>query len=338
MHTIGRTRVPWEFLAAVGAIYAVELWIVASLEAAERPELLAAGITLDLTLLVPGLYWLTCIRRRGWPWITVVPVFVLSLLLASRVLPSTHHGALTVLEYAAAPLELALLGFIGWRAYRGYRRFRDDRDRERDPLDAMREAAAEIIHLPVAARIASYEMAIFYLALLGWRVRSRHDAPDRFTCYRDSSYGILLAALMMVMAIELIGVHVALHFWVGPTVAWIVTALSVYGVLWLLGDFQALRLRPIVLTDEGIRLRLGLRWEVELPYSRIRSVGPAATAVASDLKMAVFGEPQVRLELTEPTTVQGVYGLRREASGILLAVDSPERFRQAVAARIDRDA
>jgi hypothetical protein len=262
----------------------------------------------------------------------VVPVFVLSVLLASWIIPSSHHRALTVIEYAIAPLELAFLGFVGWRTHCGYRRYRSCRIRnvDYDAVDAIRATVTEIVQLPFAARIVSYEISIFYLAIFGWRIPTEHDESRRFTCYRDSSYGILFAALMMVMSLELIGVHVALHIWISPTIAGIVTVLSLYAALWLMGDYQALRLRPIVIESDRVRLRLGLRWEADLPFSKIRSVRPAGPQAEYDLKMVVLGEPKVIVDLTEKVRISGVYGLRRNASRILLAVDSPERFREII--------
>jgi hypothetical protein len=340
MQATGRTRVPWEFLLAAGAVYGAGLWIVAALETCDRPELVAAGLTVDLTLLVPLLYWFTCVRRRGWPRITVAPVFVAAVLIASWMLPAAHRGTVELLEYALAPLELGLLGLIGWRAWRGWRAFGERRRApadEMDAVDALREAARELVGSPALARVVSYELAILYLALAGWRLEPRRDRRC-FTCYRDASYGVLFAALMIVAAIELVAVHLALHVWVGPVAAWVVSALSLYGVLWLLGDYQALRLRPTVVTGDGIRLRLGLRWETELPFRAVRSVERAGEEPRrEDLKMAVLGAPNVRLRLLESVSVYGFYGVRRTTRSILLAVDSPDRFVELVRARLDAD-
>lgn len=330
-----RARFPWEFAAVASSIYLVALWVVAMLETTDRPGLVAAGVTADLTLLVPALYWWTCVRRRRWPWITVVPVLVVSVFLASWVVPTEHDGLLSVVEFALVPLELAFVGYIGWRAHRGYRAYREDRTRhaDRDPVDAIRTAVAETIPVPAAARAAAYEIAILYLALVGWRLRPADDERQRFTCYRDSSYGAALAGLMMVMVVELVGAHIALHVWVSPTLAWIVSIVTAYTAFWLIGDFQAFRLRPIVVEDDRIRLRFGMRWEADIPLSAVRSCERAGTDDGADLKMTTLNQPTILLELSEPVRVIGLYGLAKEASRILVAVDDPERFRHAVASR-----
>lgn len=337
MTAVARTRFPWGFAAASGAIYAVALWIATILHTIDNPEWVAAGMTLDLVVLVPGLYWLTCVRRRGWPGISVVPVVVVSVLLASWIVPASHRGALTIVEYAIVPLELGLVGFVAWKVRRAYLLYRSSRDRNArfDAVDAIRAAVAGVVPYPAAARAASYELSILYLALFGWRAKPDRDDSRQFTCYRDSSYGILLGALMMVLILELVGVHVALLLWVGPTIAWIVTALTLYTALWMIGDFQALRLRPIVIEAERLRLRVGLRWEADVPLSAIRSVEAPDAAAGPGLKMAILGEPGVSLGLTREIPVSGIYGMRRSASRVLLAVDSPERFREALAARLE---
>ncbi|OGU07923.1 MAG: hypothetical protein A2W29_05105 [Gemmatimonadetes bacterium RBG_16_66_8] len=105
----GRYRHPLGF-----GLTAVTVWAITALlmtgPYAEDPVVTAAS--LDLTLFVPFLYWLLVVRRAGAPWITVVPVFVLSVAAAPLVLPQGAEGALPVVRWIAAPAELLLLGLV----------------------------------------------------------------------------------------------------------------------------------------------------------------------------------------------------------------------------------
>ena len=70
------------------AIYGAALFIVGRLATLDRSDLVAGALTLDLTLLVPLLYYLFIVRWRGWPPVTILPVFVGSVVLAGRLIPS----------------------------------------------------------------------------------------------------------------------------------------------------------------------------------------------------------------------------------------------------------
>ena len=66
------------FGLALTVIYLAALFVAAEVPRFERPGLLAAALTVDLTVLVPLLYYGLLVRRKGWPALSVAPVFLLS--------------------------------------------------------------------------------------------------------------------------------------------------------------------------------------------------------------------------------------------------------------------
>ena len=62
--------------------------------------------------------------------------------------------------------------------------------------------------------------------------------------------------------------------------AWIVTVLDLYGVLWLVGDYHALRLRPTRIDDDTLVLSYGLRWRASIPLDAIGSVETISSEAA----------------------------------------------------------
>lgn len=64
---------------------------------------------------------------------------------------------------------------------------------------------------------------------------------------------------------------------------WSLTGISLYTLVWMIGDWRALRLRTSTVTPDSIQLRLGTRWEVEIPLvddpegfmRAVREAGPA---------------------------------------------------------------
>jgi hypothetical protein len=334
-----RWRLPGAFLLAVASVYTFALWLRPRLEHLDGGGLVALGLTVDLVVGVPLLYYLLLVRLRRWPVLTVVPVTVASFLGAAQLLPREFHGTLDRLHLLAAPLELLLLGGITWRAAVALRRFRRAKaaaGEGEDVLAALRNAARQTVGTPWVAEILAFEIGVLYYAFGCWR---RGAAPEegRFTAYRKSGYPMIFGVVMAVMAIELAAVHLLVHFLWSPFWAWVLSGLSLYGALWLVADFQALRHRPTRVTEPGLTLRIGFRWEVEVPWQNIAGLHTldwqARAAGEGRLNLAVVGEPSHELVLREPVTVRGVYGLRKSADRLGLALDDGESLRRLVTER-----
>jgi hypothetical protein len=337
---LSRVTHPATFLVAASAIYVCSILIVGQLPRLQDADALAVGVTCDLVLLVPALYYLLLVRGRGWPALGLAPVFVISLVAASRILPAEHHRLLSALELAAVPVELGLLGWIGWRAVALTRRLRSRRrTADDDAFAAIRRASREAIGSSWVAELFAQEIATFYYALCSWRT-PLPDAKRGFTSYRKNSYGVFLSAIVIVLVVETVAVHLLIHTLWSSVAAWTLTAFSLYGLLWMIGDFQALRLRTTSVAADRIDIRLGTRWEVTIPRDAVTSVQSFGQPVDADctsaraaedksakpVDLVLFGTPDVEIRLSRPVTARGLFGLRRTATTIRLQIDDPEGF------------
>ena len=107
-------------------------------------------------------------------------------------------------------------------------------------------AVAEIVPFRGPADAVANEISIFHYAIAGWRGKAP-TGPRVFSYHRENTYVTLAVALLMVMFVELFAVHALVHVFWSRLAAWILTGLTVYGIVWFLGDLHAIRLRPILL-------------------------------------------------------------------------------------------
>lgn len=322
------------FLAVAALVLAVEAVVSSRIATSAMPPVLAAGVALDLAVFLPALYYFGFARRKGWPWITTLPVFVLGLIAATWLLPAEHRAVLKPLELLAVPAELGLLGFVAWKVRAGFKARKEAADRGTDDLlDALRIGFRKTLEVRLPAEVFASEAAIFGYAL-GFGKRPARDDAEEFTVHKEVGYGAVLVALGMAMAAELAAVHVLLMRW-SPLAAWIHAGLSLYGALWLVGDFRALAARPVRWTGDGLELRVGLRWSLEIPQDQIRSLqrvratGPLPEG-EDHLAARVLGAPNFLLELEAPREARGLYGLRKTVRTVAFRVDDADRFAQAV--------
>lgn len=324
-----RASLLW-FAGASAAILAAEFAVVASTAFQRHPDLVAAAITADLTLVVPLLWYLLAVRRGGLPLVTVVPAFLLVTAAAGVVLPASAHRWLDIVHYLAPPLELAAIVFVAIRVRAARRTFRAAGGD--DALTAMRAAVAEIAGNGRIADLIAGEIAVMYYALLTWRQRPPLGA-NHFSYHRRSGYGAVLGAFALALVAESIVVHIVVGLW-SVVVAWFLTAGSIYGILLIAAEYRASALRSIAIADGVLLLRQGLRWTARIPLADILSIAPAAAADATRadgrLRAFVLGRPQLVLRLDAPHIATGPFGLTRRFDTVALAVDDAPGFTQAI--------
>lgn len=321
-----RYAVPASVLAAAASIAA---FVLPSRPAGADTGIVAAAVTLDLTVVVPALVFALFVRSRRAPWLVLVPTFVVGYAIAFATVPREHHGLLDAMRLLAIPAELTLVLYLAWVARKA---FVEASRGEGDFATRFRSAARRVLGSRVPADILTTEVAILYHAFRG---RSR-AIPGAFTIHRATGYGAVLVAIGMALVAETIGLHFLVATW-SRTAAWILTGLSVYAGIWLLGDFRAIVSRPILVGPSRLALRIGLRWEAEIPLDaldRVEAIGSAEKTARKDvLNAALLGEPNLRFLLREPVHVAGMYGLRRAVREIRLRVDEPERLLAAISER-----
>ena len=323
-------------LVAFGAFallaYAVgALFVVPALTDASSPHVLAQALAVDLVVLVPAAWWALVVRRgRAGGW-TVTPLVALSLGGAWLVLPTAHHDVLAAAGWAVPVLEVAVLLTLLVRSRRAVRAYRSDASP--DLLDRLRAATAAALGPGVAAEAFAYEAALFRYAL---GPAPRPSGPGLFGGRRASGYGVVLGALLLAAAVELVAVHFLIRDW---GTAWVVghAALAAYTALWLVGDFRALGARPHRLDAADLHVRCGLRWSADVPLGQIREVYAVPTAPPKEagyLAAVPLDRVTHVVETAAPVAVRGPYGLRREATRIGFCVDEPDRFAKCLRALV----
>ncbi len=329
---IGRWKVPFLFIAVATAVYAAAFAIAAQLPGLKEARVVATALTVDLVVVVPAAFYVLVVRRRGVPLVTLVPVFILSVVAASSIVPVEHHQLLGALELSLIPMELGLLGWIGWRAKRALRGMSS----EAEPLERFRRAAFELVRNDRAARVVASEVAAFYYALGSWRAKP-HVPPIKsaHTHHRLSGHGAIVSGFLILLLLEGITAHVLLVSW-SPLAAWIATISSLYGALWLIADWRAMILRPILIDEESLTIRAGLRTTVVVPRESILAIERRDPELGKEsLNLTLMGTPTHWIRLSEPLWAQGLYGFRRRVRAIGVQPDEPEAFESALG--LERD-
>jgi hypothetical protein len=318
---------PYPLLFLGGGALAIIAAIVVRTQAfAAHPDVLAWAFTCDLTISLPLLWWFFAVRSGRAGAVTLIPIFLAGVAVAARIIPAAQHTFVDQLRFIAAPLDLVTIALVARRVAR-IRRI----DAGADPDDRIERACAELFGGGHAARAVAFEIATIYYAFFGWR----KPAPRGFTVHQRSGWGTIVGVFVFLIAIESVGAHLLVQLW-SVKAAWIVTALDVYGALWLLGDYQALRLRPTRIEGDALVLSYGLRWRASIPLDAIASVetvrGEAEWKRKDVLKIAILDEPRLLIRFKTPQTAHGLAGLTRTIEAVAILADDDAGFADAMRA------
>lgn len=337
------TRALLLFLAIASVVLLVERWATLSPRFLKLPgEFGELVVVFDLAVVAPLVYWFLVVRGARVSGVTVIPVISLGLLTAGALLPEGHRDFARYGRLALAPAELAFGWWAVQRARAAMKRARSGEGEENssaDFFDHLRVALRSALRIPLMADAVAFELALLYYALFSWRAKPHIPAGARpFTTHKKSGVVALLLVAAFMTVVETSIVHLVMQRW-STTAAWIVSALSIYGVLWLIGFMQAIRLRPILLTPTSLLVRLGMLSTIEVPYDAIASVTPAKypfpdRRAPGYLRAMLAGDLQFLIALRAPRRATGAYGRTREISLIGLCIDEPSEFRQALESRL----
>jgi hypothetical protein len=291
----------------------------------------AIALALDFMVTAPALVFFLLVRSRRASWRVLLPTLVAGYVLATLTMPARHQSALAVLRLLAVPGEIAL--FV-WVVVLARRMLKGGVAADADFATRVRTVARRAFWNRLLADVVATEIALVWHAF-----RWRRPAADRGACWtvhREVDYLSVLIALIMLVVAESVTVHVLLSRW-SMTATWIFTGLSVWGLIWLVGDYRAMTARPVRLTARHLRVRLGLRWEADVPLDRIASVdvpGRPAEPGATALVASLMQKADLRLRLTAPVEIVGMYGRSRTVDEIWLRVDRAAQLCEAVRARM----
>lgn len=311
------------------ALFAV-LILISTLSTAVLNDTLAFAITVDLLITVPILYYLL-IRKTSIPNTTTVPILILGLVIGTFFLPESNQSYLNLFKTFAMPvIEVAILTFIIAKVYSIRKRFKSNKDSSVDFFSALKKACAEIIPKKLAPIFVA-EIAVIYYGLINWKKRKL--TTNEFTYHVKSGTVTLLGAFIFIILIETFVVHLLVSRW-SEIAAWILTGLSIYTVLQVLGFAKSLSKRPFEISDNSLLIRYGILAEVDINLRDIAVIELSKKPIKdykTCIKLSPFGELESHntvIYLNTPNTLAGMYGTKKEFEALAFYVDQPEMFKE----------
>ena len=276
------------------------------------------AITIDLLLTVPLVY-LFLIHQTEIPKTTAVPVMIIGLLIGSYFLPKESQTYLALFKTWCLPIiELSVLSFVVLKVRSAIGKYKHLKGVKPDFFSALKSTCREILPKAAVMPVVT-EVSVIYYGFLNWRTRTLEK--NEFTYHKESGTPALLGAFIFIIVIETFVLHLLLAKW-SVIAAWILSGLSIYTALQVLGFARSLTKRPISIDVDSLSLRYGIL-NVELISTPIEN--------PSFIKLSPLGEMESHntiIRLNQEHVLTGLYGAKKRFKILGLHVDEPVRFKE----------
>lgn len=238
--------------------------------------------------------------------------------------PPALRDVLLATPAIAGAMIAVVLGHVGCAALRARRLLAG---RAGDLRERWVAAASELLP-PVLVRLAAAELALLHLALFRWGGPADIPPGCRGFAYHRH-LAPMCATLLVLSAIEVAVYHLLLGHW-SRTAAVALFVASDVGFLYLVGLIKSFRLRPILLTPQGVRVRAGLLIDRLVPYDAIAKIETgfqsAQIRCPMTLNAALLAWPNILLTLKAPLPRRPLLRRKPPIDRIAFRLDDPEPF------------
>ena len=240
---------------------------------------------------------------------------VVILIAAAEPIRAIYFDLPAVLAAAAGTLAI----FLGWSALRISSAYRE--------TGSASQAAERVLPAPLVKHLAS-ELNVLWLGLFRWNAPVQVPVGAQSFVYH-TYLTPMIVTFVVLQVIEISVVHLLVMLW-NPTVAWVLFALSAWGLIWTMALLKSLRIKPVLLSENCVHARFGILHDVEVPLSAIGDIDtPYSSEELEDkgvLNMALMSAPNVHLRLAQPIAIPSLLGRERLITGVALKLDDSAGF------------
>jgi len=303
-------------------------------------SLLSNAITIDILLTTPFIHYLL-IRKKNISKLTVVPLFVIGIIIASYIIPTEHQSLLSIAKIWMLPIvELSVISFVIFKIRKTITHFKKNTNKSLDFYNTLKNTCNEIFPKTLAILMTT-EIAVIYYSFINWKKEKLKN--NEYSYHKESGVTTILFALIFVIAIETTAFHLLLAKW-NVVVAWILTCLSIYTGFQIFGFLRSMSKRPFFVENNTICLRYGIMTETIIPISNIDTIeilGIKDIELDKETKyLSLFGSlesPNLKIKLKKEQQLQGLYGTTKTYKTLLFHVDEKARFKKHIESLLEED-
>lgn len=259
---------------------------------------------------------------------SIVGLFVLSALFYRLIFPDRIPILKQISFYTIVLVEIGSILYIIYKFFPKYMVYKRNNGTLSEFIASeFKQAENDIRRNPIISSVLSELKAMRY-------VFKRKFKPGEFgenvffSKDIDNAKGIYLA-LVVLSIFEIPVLHLILYNW-NPRIAIVITIISTYSFLYVLGLMNSLGARPIYMSSSHIYIRVGLDFSLTTPISNIRRIhryeSGANNSELEFTKTTKGCKPTIIIEFFEAVTAVKSFGILAECKALGLSTNNDDTF------------
>lgn len=317
------------FLACLLCLYMVGYYTYTVSSGTAHTYITQVALPCDLLIVIPLAFYFSIIRKNQLSPLLMTIVFWIGSAMLTALM---GYQGLPTLALILMGLVLFLEAAIVIHEIRKYiKLFKIQYDATCDIKESFETIFFDATKNKRASKMISGELAMLHYALFSWKKKAVVPSGcQSFTYHEKSAYSSLVLGIACILPIETIVVHMALAQW-NTSVAWVVTFLSIYSLIWFIGDYRCSVLKPILVSNNQVDISVGLFLSHKIPLESIAHVGTKSPDLpkADFLNYARMGQSICWIEFHEPQSIETLLSTKK-VKAICITVDDSSRFISAL--------
>ncbi|MFK7782470.1 hypothetical protein [Psychroserpens sp.] len=290
---------------------------------------LSTFITIDFIITIPLVYFIL-IRKTKISNLTIAPFLILCVIIASYAIPTSNQDTLTAAKTWLIPIvELIVFTIIILKVKKAIKHYKNASNQHQDFYSIL-QATCKSMFPETPAKLVANEIALIYYGFFNFK--KIELKPNEYSNYKGSGILSTLTAIIFLVGIEMISIHILASKW-SSVLAWVLTGLSIYSALQLIGIIRSIPKRPMILKDDELILRFGMLSETIIPIEAVESITLANSSDFNKEKntktLSLLGELEnsnIVIHLKTPQQLEFIYGKPKNYTKLLCFVDDNQSF------------
>lgn len=237
-----------------------------------KKDVAATGFLLDLVITFPLIYYYFIIYKLKQSKWSIMLVITCCCAVAYFILPAHQRQYVIQLRKLTVLIELGGLIYIASKIREIISIYKQLQADFPDVAYNLYQSMTTVLGNGIGVKFFASELTVLRFGLLCWKKPMQSSKIiNSFSVYKDAGYPALIGVMLFVCLIEIVAVHLLLlqH---SKTAAVVLTIVSVYGMLFVVGDLSAIVKSPILIMEKLLLLRVGFRWRALVEIDNIASV------------------------------------------------------------------
>jgi len=284
----------------------------------------------DIVITFPLAYYYLLIRQFKLKKRSLFLVTSCCLAVAYFILPAHQQGYIAQVKKLTMLAELGLLIYAVSKIKRINSVYKLLTAAEPYNPYLLRKSMVEILGDSIGIKLMASEIGTLKFGLMPFGKKDEiSPAAISYSIHKEAGYIAMFSIFMFACFAELIGLHLLISHY-SNTAAIIISILTVYCIVIIVGDLAAIIKKPVLVLPDRLILRTGIRWVVDVERSNILSVEKFRigyepnkdTFSGGILKSSI----NICFTFAQPVSVERVYSKTVSVTKIVMTVDDADKL------------